>query len=90
MVSNKCWTLPGLHTFVSGINLTKWKACSHSKMYYPKTASVFNLVFFPHSISHYLAWNVCLFVCGLPPPPRMSAPRGEVLFGSQLYPSYLQ
>ena len=58
------------HT-VSGINLTKTKACSHSKMYYPKTASFFNLVFFPHSISHDLAWNICLFVCGLSPPPRM-------------------
>ena len=82
-------TLPGLHTFVSGINLTKWKACSHSKMYYPKTASVFNLVFFP--IVFLTIWHgilVCLFVCGLPPPPRMLAPRGEVLFGSQLYPWY--
>lgn len=77
------------HT-VSGINLTKTKACSHSKMYYPKTASFFNLVFFPHSISHDLAWNICLFVCGLSPPPRMWAPRGEVLFGSQLYAWCLQ
>lgn len=58
MASKECVCLRHLalpSQVVSSINLMKRKTCLPSEMYYPKTASVFNLVFFPHSISNYLA-----------------------------------